>query len=310
MNSRCHFTSTIGATPACLVNASVTYVGDDQIYPFRGYDKYTNEVYDHAVRLNLTTRQWDLVHNDGDIPGVRMGHTACLSHGTKLLVFGREIEHRQHLADVIVFDLKLVHWTQPELHGPIPRGRARFSVVIHDDKLYISGGQTGHDSVLDDICYLDLKTWTWLHTWRFVPRYDHASWIWNGRIWIFGVINEEMEKSNEIWWLDLLGSPNFDHAIKFRTGDRQLLSSRHRVQLSASGLVATGSTDYIAISKCSVIPRHAIEQIALRHAWIRVITEVSLKPKPPFTGRGHSYPHILFWLHAGLCHAHRSALRD
>jgi hypothetical protein len=165
-----------------------------------------------------------------------------------LLVFGGENEHRQHLADVTVFDLKSAHWTQPELHGAIPRGRARHSAVIHDDKLYISGGQSGHDSVLDDICYLDLKTWTWSRSWRFVPRYDHASWIWNGRIWVFGGINDEMEKNNEIWWLDLRGSPEFDHAVKFGTGDRQLLSSQHRVQVPASGLVATGSTGYSANS--------------------------------------------------------------
>lgn len=35
--------STIGAKPACLVNASVTYVGDDQIYAFGGFDQYTDE---------------------------------------------------------------------------------------------------------------------------------------------------------------------------------------------------------------------------------------------------------------------------
>ncbi|KAL7780382.1 hypothetical protein CFE70_010405 [Pyrenophora teres f. teres 0-1] len=198
--------STIGAKPACLVNASVTYVGDDQIYAFGGFDQYTDEV------------------------------------------FGGENEHRQHLADVIVFDLKTAHWTQPELHGPIPRGRARHSAVIYDDKLYISGGQTGHDSVLDDICYLDLKTWTWSRTWRFVPRYDHASWIWNGRIWIFGGINDDMEKSNEIWWLDLRGSPEFDHAMKYGTADRQLTSSRHRYPMPASGQLATGSTGYTANS--------------------------------------------------------------
>jgi hypothetical protein len=248
--------STIGAKPACLVNASVTYVGDDQIYAFGGFDQYTDEVYNHVLRLNLTTRQWNLVDNYGDIPGVRMGHTACLWQGSKLLVFGGENEHRQHLADVIVFDLKTAHWTQPELHGPIPRGRARHSAVIHDDKLYISGGQTGHDSVLDDICYLDLKTWTWSRTWRFVPRYDHASWIWNGRIWIFGGINDEMEKNNEIWWLDLRGSPEFEHAMKFGTGDRQLLSSRHRFQVPASGQIATGSSGYTANS--SVQSYHAM----------------------------------------------------
>ncbi|KAH6643169.1 kelch repeat protein [Boeremia exigua] len=241
--------STIGAKPACLVNASVTYVGDDQIYAFGGFDQFTDEVYNHVLRLNLVTRQWNLVDNYGDIPGVRMGHTACLWQGSKLLVFGGENEHRQHLADVIVFDLKTAHWTQPELHGVIPRGRARHSAVINDDKLYISGGQTGHDSVLDDICYLDLKTWTWSRSWRFVPRYDHASWISNGRIWIFGGINEDLEKSNEIWWLDLRGSPEFDNAMKYGSGDRQQTSSRQRFQAPASGhLTATGSTGYTANS--------------------------------------------------------------
>lgn len=84
--------STIGAKPACLVNASVTYVGDDQIYAFGGFDQYTDEgrpdrtcskisltllVYNHVLRLNLTTRQWNLVDNYGDIPGVRMGECIC-----------------------------------------------------------------------------------------------------------------------------------------------------------------------------------------------------------------------------------------
>lgn len=71
--------STIGAKPACLVNASVTYVGDDQIYAFGGFDQFTDEVYNHVLRLNLVTRQWNLVDNYGDIPGVRMGKS--IHHG-------------------------------------------------------------------------------------------------------------------------------------------------------------------------------------------------------------------------------------
>ncbi|KAF1971537.1 hypothetical protein BU23DRAFT_470546 [Bimuria novae-zelandiae CBS 107.79] len=240
--------TTIGAKPACLVNASVTYVGDDKIYAFGGFDQFTDEVYNHVLKLDLKDRKWNLVDNYGDIPGVRMGHTACLWQGDKLLVFGGENEHRQHLADVIVFDLKTAHWTQPELHGTAPRGRARHSAVICDEKLYISGGQTGHDSVLDDICYLDLKTWTWSRTWRFVPRYDHTSWIWNGRIWIFGGINDDMEKTNEIWWLDLRGSPGFETAMHYGTVDRTLLSTRHRFTTPGSSSLATGSTGYTANS--------------------------------------------------------------
>jgi hypothetical protein len=201
------------------------------------------------------------------------GHTANLWQGDKLLVFGGENEHRQHLSDVIVFDLKTAYWTQPELHGPAPRGRARHSAVIHDEKLYISGGQTGHDSVLDDICYLDLKTWTWSRTWKFVPRYDHASWIWNGRIWIFGGINEDMEKSNEIWWLDLRGSPGFENAMTYGSGDRQLVSSRHRFP-GASGQLATGSTGYTANSSA---PSYSSAMAAARSPYIAPGSISSLK---------------------------------
>lgn len=34
---------TCGQRPACLVNASVTYCGNDQIYAFGGFDQYTDE---------------------------------------------------------------------------------------------------------------------------------------------------------------------------------------------------------------------------------------------------------------------------
>lgn len=35
--------TTVGQRPACLVNASVTYVGNVQIYAFGGFDQYTDE---------------------------------------------------------------------------------------------------------------------------------------------------------------------------------------------------------------------------------------------------------------------------
>lgn len=74
-------TRTLGQRPACLVNASVTYCGDNQIYAFGGFDQYTDEVYNHVLRLDLVSHQWTLVDNYGDIPGVRMGETSFLWHG-------------------------------------------------------------------------------------------------------------------------------------------------------------------------------------------------------------------------------------
>lgn len=81
---------------------------------------------------------------------------------------------------------------------------------------------TGHDSaVLDDICYLDLNTWTWSRPWRFVPRYDHSTWIWNGRLWVSGGMTEEMERTAEIWWLDLKGIPAFEGGVGEQTQPAQ-----------------------------------------------------------------------------------------
>jgi len=73
-------TRTLGQRPACLVNASVTYCGNNQIYAFGGFDQYTDEVYNHVLRLDLVSHQWTLVDNYGDIPGVRMGKHSLEPH--------------------------------------------------------------------------------------------------------------------------------------------------------------------------------------------------------------------------------------
>ncbi|KAK3310206.1 uncharacterized protein B0T15DRAFT_425490 [Chaetomium strumarium] len=246
-------TRTLGQRPACLVNASVTYCGNNQIYAFGGFDQYTDEVYNHVLRLDLVSHQWTLVDNYGDIPGVRMGHTATLYKGDKLLVFGGENEHRTYLSDLIIFDLKTAHWTQPQVTGPIPKGRARHAAVLHEDKLFIVGGITGHDNyVLDDICYLDLKTFTWSRSWRFVGRFDHSAYIWGDRVWVFGGLSEDMDKVSDLWWLDLKGNPAFESPPQIGSIDRLGLarnanSPRPPYQAAQSSIV--GTSGYAANSR-------------------------------------------------------------
>ncbi|MCJ1309632.1 hypothetical protein MMC25_003292 [Agyrium rufum] len=219
---------TCGQRPACLVNASVTYCGNNQIYAFGGFDQYTDEVYNHVLKLDLITLQWTLVDNYGDIPGVRMGHTASLWQGDKLLVYGGENEHREYQSDIIIFDLKTAHWTQPDVRGPIPKGRARHAATIHDDKLFVSGGITGSGEIytLDEICCLDLKTWTWTRSWSFVGRYDHSCWVWGGRFWVFGGLDNSMERTGELWWLDLKSTPAFNGTMDVTGTDSSPLSQR------------------------------------------------------------------------------------
>ncbi|EAQ93422.1 conserved hypothetical protein [Chaetomium globosum CBS 148.51] len=250
-------TRTLGQRPACLVNASVTYCGNNRIYAFGGFDQYTDEVYNHVLRLDLVSHQWTLVDNYGDIPGVRMGHTATLYKGDKLLVFGGENEHRTYLSDLIIFDLKTAHWTQPQVTGPIPKGRARHAAVLHEDKLFIVGGITGHDNyVLDDICYLDLKTYTWSRSWRFVGRFDHSAYIWSDRVWVFGGLSEDMDKVSDLWWLDLKGNPAFESPPQVGTLDRSGLTrntASPRPPHQASQSPAVGLSGYAANSRTAQV---------------------------------------------------------
>ncbi|XP_044719945.1 galactose oxidase, central domain-containing protein [Hirsutella rhossiliensis] len=247
-------TRTLGQRPACLVNASVTYCGNNRIYAFGGFDQYTDEVYNHVLRLDLACHQWSLVDNYGDIPGVRMGHTATLYKGDKLLVFGGENEHRTYLSDLIVFDLKTAHWTQPQVSGPIPKGRARHAAVLHEDKLFIIGGITGQNNyVLDDICYLDLRTFTWSKAWRFVGRFDHSAYIWDGRVWVFGGLSADMDKISDLWWLDLKGSPE-TRTSGYAANSRTAQVNPPSFQLKTYAPLAPGSISAVKFISGPTIP--------------------------------------------------------
>jgi hypothetical protein len=197
-----------------------------------------------------------------------IGHTACLWQGSKLLIYGGENEHREYLSDIVIFDLQNAHWTQPEVRGPLPKGRARHAAVVYDDKLYVVGGLAGSSETytLDEICYLDLRTWTWSRSWSFVGRYDHSTCVWGGRIWVFGGLGLDMERTGELWWLDLKSSPAFrtvpvqgisDAGAQDRTGPSPRAQLGQFIQPLGS---ATGSSGYAANSssvqvRSSMIPK-------------------------------------------------------
>jgi hypothetical protein len=173
-------------------------------------------------------------------------------------VFGGENEHRTYLSDLIVFNLKTAHWTQPHVQGPIPKGRARHAAVLHGDKLFIIGGITGQNNyVLDDICYLDLKTYTWSKAWRFVCRFDHSAYIWGDRVWVFGGLSEEMDKISDLWWLDLKSCPEFDSRPQMGMLDRPSLNSRAsgspRPPYTVAPSSAVGASGYAANSRTAQV---------------------------------------------------------
>ncbi|RPB25200.1 hypothetical protein L211DRAFT_867214 [Terfezia boudieri ATCC MYA-4762] len=201
---------TKGADVTSLVNASVTVTGGNSIYVFGGFDQYTDEVYNHVLKLDLQSYTWSLIDNYGDIPCVRMGHASVYWRDNKLIVFGGENDQRAFLNDVYFFDIDTATWSRPIVHGIPPRGRSRHAVTIYDDKLFVVGGSNGLQ-VLDDICYLDLRTMTWSRSWTFVSRFDHQCWVWEGKLWVFGGLTQEMDRTAELVWLDISNSPIFSN---------------------------------------------------------------------------------------------------
>ncbi|KAJ8610258.1 hypothetical protein MRB53_038661 [Persea americana] len=187
-----------------VICAAVLYTGSSEIYAFGGSEPRLGAVFNTVSRLNLETQTWELVENFGEIPGVREGHTATLWQGHKVLVFGGTNEHGKYWSDLIVFDIDTARWEKPRLHGEHPQGRARHSAVICEEKLFIIGGVNGSNSehVLEDFCYLDLKTWEWSPVSKCVPCSNHISWVHEGEIWCLKLSAREAKYTEHIWMLD------------------------------------------------------------------------------------------------------------
>lgn len=140
---------------------------------------------------------------------------------------------------------------------------------MYDEKLYVVGGLAGSEIyTLDEICYLDLKTWTWSRSWSFVGRFDHSTWIWGGRIWVFGGIGHDMERTGDLWWLDLKSSPAFKSVPVQGVSDSSNAMERtgpsprtQFAQFNQPQHIATGSSGYTANSSSvqvrasSVVPK-------------------------------------------------------
>lgn len=216
--------------------------------------------------------------------------------GDQLLVFGGENEHRTYLSDLIIFDLKTANWTKPEVGGPIPKGRARHAAVLHEDKLFIIGGITGRDNyVLDDICFLDLKTFTWSRSWRFVGRFDHSAYIWGERVWVFGGLSQDMDKSGDLWWLDLKGSPAFETPPQIGALDRHSASARQsespRPPYALSQPGAVGASGYAANSRTAQVntPSFQLKSYAPTAPGAISALKFASGPNNPSQGQGYHF---------------------
>ncbi|KAK9476787.1 hypothetical protein V1514DRAFT_284491 [Lipomyces japonicus] len=191
---------------------------DHKIFVFGGFEMSTSdELFNSIITIDTKTWRTNIVTNSkGTIPSGRHGHTATYWKDGKLIVFGGENDRGQYPNEVYIYDLRNNEWSCPEVRGLLPEGRSRHSACLSEctNRLYFSGGHQGQ-LVFDDIFCLDLETWTWSDRKQCVARYDHATTVFDDKIWVFGGLTEEMDRPSETLWFDLRNSAVA--TIKFET---------------------------------------------------------------------------------------------
>ncbi|WWC57721.1 uncharacterized protein I303_100255 [Kwoniella dejecticola CBS 10117] len=129
-------------------------VGDKMIV-FGGSDGHASFADIHV--LNLQTRIWTLISTD--VKHNRLSHTST-QVGSYLFIIGGH-NGQTYAQDVLLFNLVTLQWESKSPRGVIPPGRGYHVALLHDARIYISGGYNG-ESVFDDLWTLDLSAGAYL----------------------------------------------------------------------------------------------------------------------------------------------------
>ncbi|KAI8381132.1 uncharacterized protein BYT42DRAFT_293592 [Radiomyces spectabilis] len=196
-----------GESMACLVGASLTAVGD-AVYVFGGFDRYSDEVFNNLYKLTRRDQhqyEWQCMYYIKEkAPSKRNDHSATLWRKDKLIIYGGTGEdEEEYYADIIVLDLQTMTWIHPTTTGYQPEGRVKHSATIYDDKLYIAGGLTRHNQYAETLLILDLITWEWQKPIPFVCCFQHITFMYNGRLYLFGGFHVDMSRSNHLSFIDM-----------------------------------------------------------------------------------------------------------
>ncbi|WVF66663.1 hypothetical protein IAT40_001404 [Kwoniella sp. CBS 6097] len=129
-------------------------VGDKMIV-FGGSDGHASFADIHV--LNLQTRVWTLVATD--VKHNRLSHTST-QVGSYLFILGGH-NGQTYAQDVLLFNLVTLQWETKIPKGVAPPGRGYHVALLHDARIFISGGYNG-ESVFNDLWTLDLSAGAYL----------------------------------------------------------------------------------------------------------------------------------------------------
>lgn len=217
-----------------MINSSFTLCGDKLVL-YGGFHKYTDEVNNSVMVLDMKTATWTTIPQT--FPRPRFGHSA-VAKDEKLYIFGGEDEEG-FCNSFYEYSLNEDQWVDKQQtssesmdHQAEPQGalrvepRSRHAACLAEDgsRMYISGGITivEEDGVSDkqvhnDLYWYDFDSEEWGPRLDFVQRFDHTITTHNNKVWAFGGFSAEIVRVDQVAWLNLdtfsIGTVQITHSI-------------------------------------------------------------------------------------------------
>ncbi|EGV64513.1 hypothetical protein CANTEDRAFT_103843 [Yamadazyma tenuis ATCC 10573] len=224
-------------SPAYNYHSTLTQcTGTDTLFLYGGFDD-SDQLDSNVYLFDTKTRTWQI---DKSHQGLfREGHSASYIGNGNILVFGgvpldddfslnhgnvseQEIAKRKSL--MLIYNIYSKTWiTPPEfVLKNAPRFRSRHACCVSPDgnKMYFHGGLLNSSmSLLNDLYSYDLSTGSWDGPYKFVYRFHHSIFIFNGKLFSFGGLNENMNHvSDKIAFFDLQDHTTGEISISSKNG--------------------------------------------------------------------------------------------
>ncbi|ONI08899.1 hypothetical protein PRUPE_5G207100 [Prunus persica] len=197
-----------GTPPTPRDSHSCTAVGDN-LFVFGGTDGM-NPLKDLHI-LDTSSHTWISPSLRGDGPEAREGHSAALV-GKRLFIFGGCGKSSNNSDEVYYNDLYILNtetfvWKHATTSGNPPSPRDSHTCSSWKNKIFVIGGEDGHDYYLSDVHILDADTLMWreLNTsgQLLPPRAGHSTVAFGKNLFVFGGFTDAQNLYNDLHMLDV-----------------------------------------------------------------------------------------------------------
>lgn len=157
--------NTIGTRPSLRVYHSLSFIGDNKLILFGGFDgnNYLNDTWEY----DISTHTWTEYNTIGIKPIARSDHSIAYVGNGKLIMYGGRYLSGEgkyyYLQDTWEYDISTHTWMEYNEEGNNPFSRASHSIsYISDDRLILFGGYVEDVGNTSDAWEYDLSNHAWL----------------------------------------------------------------------------------------------------------------------------------------------------